>query len=194
MSATGVTATVVATNTWFQPDDGNSYMGMINQLVQTPNCGFAYSYVLFYKPDSSGTLYQPPSEVILDAANGMIYVEKCNKNAAQDATCIQTPYSKTFPLVLRVFLDNGKIGTPQQQMVELSLTAKIVDPCITNKVWLENTVSHIDYSLEFPSLSYKYAPRMKQDISTCLVQCNLFANTGSSFIDYTTSGVVQSFS
>lgn len=185
LSDEAVQSPITLTNTWFQSDtNGVSIQMYLDQLQQTPNCGFAYQYNLFYEAPN-GSLIQPPSGV--NVVDGMIYIEKC-LNPAQDAECSQEPFTVVYPMVLVVYLDDGKISTPQQQSVEIPVIGTLIDPCANSDIWLTETESLLPYTIADGTAMY-YQPTLNSDLSTCPISCELTYPNGTPV-----TPVVQGFS
>ena len=91
LSSAYVTAKIVVDNTWFLPDDGTSYQPILDQLVQTPPCGFGYKVELWHEPVPNDGLYGVPAGISMNTKNGLIYIEKC-MNPASDPACAQVPF------------------------------------------------------------------------------------------------------
>ena len=81
------------------------------------------------------------------------------------------PFQITYNLVLRVFLDDGKIGTPLQQFTDISIVGILVSPCLSNTLTFFNTLSLIEYNLNIPSVPFNYQPILLATFAYCPVSC-----------------------
>lgn len=144
LSDASVQGPITLQNTWFQADqNGASIQQYLDMLTQEPNCGFGYQYTLLYV-DNNGALIQPPPSV--NVVSGVIYIEKC-LNPSQDIECSQTPYTIVHPMILQVYLDDGNISTPSQQMIEIEVVGTLTDPCVDSNISLTDTTSEIFYTI-----------------------------------------------
>ena len=87
LSSAYVTAKIVVDNTWFIPDAGTSYQPILDQLVQTPQCGFGYKVELWSEPVPNDGLYGVPADIKMNTKLGLIYVEKC-LDPTSDSVCV----------------------------------------------------------------------------------------------------------
>jgi len=164
-------------------------MTALDQLTQSPGCNYDYQLQLLYVPDNTGTEYPPPSEIRID--QGKIYIEKCLPGDS-DPSCTQAPYGKVYPMIIRVFLDDGNIDTPSQQSVDIDITAVLLNNCLANEISLTDTLTLIEYYMSTPSVPFEYMPSLIATHTYCPVTCGLFGADGSSYSSVTTT--VQSFS
>ena len=86
MNAAYVSTQIVATNTWFLPDAGTSYIPVLSEIAQEPPCDFGYQVELWYEPVAGDGLYGVPPGVNINTETGVIYIEKC-MDPSSDPTC-----------------------------------------------------------------------------------------------------------
>lgn len=185
----GLSGSVSHSNNWYTPDAGVSFLNLVNQLDQEPNCNFGYTYEL-WEVTPSGDLLPPPPEVSLDQNYGVLYVEKCASPDSTDPACAGAPYGASFDLVLRACLNDGKLGTPEMQFADIPVRAELGTPCSGNEVSFDNTLSVIDYVISSPGEPFEYAPTLLAKYEFCPVDCRLVEMPGE--LDYNTE-VVQAW-
>jgi len=105
--------------------------------------------------------------------------------------CTQQPYPIQMNLVVRAYLNDINLGTPQQQWADIPFTGIITDPCANNAISFSNTISTLDYWLSTPAVEFPYQPTLVATNPICEVVCRLVTMPGEA--DYPTS-VVMDFS
>ena len=103
-----------------------SFIPAIEQIVQSPNCGFDYRFELWYIPDPANPniLAPTPPEVTISPQDGMIYINKC-LDGSTDPACSQQPLSLEYPLILRAIVLDGQ---PTAQFVDIPVLAQLAGP------------------------------------------------------------------
>ena len=107
----------------------------------------------------------------------MIYIEKC-MDMTEDSSCDNAPIDLAFDLVLRACLNDGTVGTPSMQFVDIPVRAELTSPCSSNTISLTNTLDLIEYSIQTPAEPFTYQPSLISDYPNCPIICRLVEMPG----------------
>ena len=177
LSALSIVTPINVVNTWYQPDDGTNYSMTLSELTQEPGCGYNVIPQLWLT-DDIGNLLPPnsgPIDVVSSPGSTTIFAEKCTEaTMSLDPDCAQSPSELVIPFILVVLLDDGNVGTPNEQSVQIPVTVTLLDPCAGNTISLQDTILSMDYLLTVPAAEAPYQPTLVTDIETCPIQCRLF--------------------
>jgi len=132
------------------------------------------------------------SRVDISLNGDVIFATKCTEDVAHlDPDCASTPFEIIETFVIDIYMDDGYLGTPDEQFVRLPVTVIIQDPCAGNQIALMDTLSYIEFPLTEPGSEFLYQPIMSSMIEVCQVACRLVTLPDSGPYP---SNIVRSFS
>lgn len=119
-------------NMWYDDEIVVDLNSAFSGYIQEPNCQYAFTFSLKYEKDPQtfpGQLSSLPAEAIYNAADRVVYLQKCsdvgNPNIL-DLECEGSPYEKRVSLVVVASL----VGDPQQKLnADLGFTFTVGDVC-----------------------------------------------------------------